>query len=473
MWFTYLLIVLEKVVSLHSWQSGMLMFIGQVTDALCTPLVGMLSDHSLLPGFLARFGRRKSWHIIGTACVSFSFPLIFSGCLLCQELHWLRMIWFIPPIAVFQFGWAAVQISHLAMIPELTNSEHTRMSMTSFRYGFTVIANLIVFGMLTMFLTIDGQGHQIGPKNLSSFRNLGFICVGLGLAVTAIFYAGISEPSAGQRRMSQLDLVENGSERQIQRMSWKNWFSHLNFYQTAGLYMFARVYINISQVYFSFYITQTLMLAKQFIALLPLTAFLSSFMISFFLGLSPVNRRVKGKPLFLSGAFVGVANCVLLFYTQIDWPSSSLVFYMIAVVLGLTQAVLLICSLNTTASLINMNTESGAFVYGAMSFLDKLSNGLIVQLVELFNPACREPTPGQKFACSQFYRDLMSMIPGACCLLILFVLLSMNLRTVGIRGASTLSAEETAQNSVEQNFEDPPAVAIISGIPPPLNSQLQ
>jgi hypothetical protein len=143
--------------------------------------------------------------------------------------------------------------------------------------------------------------------------------------------------------------------------------------------MFARVYINISQVYFSFYITQTLMLAKQFIALLPLTAFLSSFMISFFLGLSPVNRRVKGKvccekysillniyvlyndmikfqPLFLSGAFVGVANCVLLFYTQIDWPSSSLVFYMIAVVLGLTQAVLLICSLNTTASLINMNT---------------------------------------------------------------------------------------------------------------------
>jgi hypothetical protein len=29
--------------------------------------------------------------------------------------------------------------------------------------------------------------------------------------------------------------------------------------------------------------------------------------------------------------------------------------------------------------------ETGAFVYGAMSFLDKLANGLAVQIIQLFH----------------------------------------------------------------------------------------
>ena len=30
--------------------------------------------------------------------------------------------------------------------------------------------------------------------------------------------------------------------------------------------------------------------------------------------------------------------------------------------------------------------ETGAFVYGAMSFVDKISNGLAVQLIQMFHP---------------------------------------------------------------------------------------
>ena len=30
--------------------------------------------------------------------------------------------------------------------------------------------------------------------------------------------------------------------------------------------------------------------------------------------------------------------------------------------------------------------ETGAFVYGAMSFTDKLSNGIAVQLIQIFHP---------------------------------------------------------------------------------------
>lgn len=34
--------------------------------------------------------------------------------------------------------------------------------------------------------------------------------------------------------------------------------------------------------------------------------------------------------------------------------------------------------------------ETGAFVYGAMSFTDKLSNGIAVQLIQIFHPCNSE-----------------------------------------------------------------------------------
>lgn len=56
-----------------------------------------------------------------------------------------------------------------------------------------------------------------------------------------------------------------------------------------------RVYINISQIYLSFYITQTQHEPKKFVALLPLTAYLSSMLASLVLGLGSVSKRAGGK----------------------------------------------------------------------------------------------------------------------------------------------------------------------------------
>ena len=42
------------------------------------------------------------------------------------------------------------------------------------------------------------------------------------------------------------------------------------------------------------------------------------------------------------------------------------------------------------AELIGQNIESGAFVFGAMSFIDKLSNGLAVASFQQFSPCLSE-----------------------------------------------------------------------------------
>jgi len=56
--------------------------------------------------------------------------------------------------------------------------------------------------------------------------------------------------------------------------------------------------------------------------------------------------------------------------------------YAVASLFGGCSSILLVTSLGVTADLIGSDTESGAFVYGAMSFADKLSNGLAVTAIQ-------------------------------------------------------------------------------------------
>ncbi|XP_061458117.1 major facilitator superfamily domain-containing protein 12 isoform X3 [Rhineura floridana] len=176
MWFTYLLVYFHSVLGYSTSHAGALLLAGQVADGFCTPLVGYEADQGRGCG---RYGRRKSWHLAGTVCVLLSFPFIFSPCLGCSENtpQWAALIYFIPFVAIFQFGWAATQISHLSLIPELVTSDHDKVELTAFRYAFTVMANITVYGVAWLLLHFQGgcpgpQEHtqHLGRHDIPVFR---------------------------------------------------------------------------------------------------------------------------------------------------------------------------------------------------------------------------------------------------------------------------------------------------------------
>ncbi|KAK0396570.1 hypothetical protein QR680_001771 [Steinernema hermaphroditum] len=423
MWFTYLMIYLEKGLKLHSSSAGFLMLVGQVTDAVATPLVGILSDHSTLPHCSNRFGRRLSWHFLGTVLVTFSFPFVFNTCLPCTTGSWegWTVLWFVPFIMIFQIGWAAVQISHLSLMVDLSSVESSRTSMNAIRYGSSVVANVFVFALFAVLLK-DVEGTSvIGPQDAHSFRNAGFVVVGLGLIVSVAFYAAIKEPrSTGRSRLNSL------SSEISERMYWSSWFKHIQFYQIAFLYMFARLFINVSQVYFPFYATLTQDLTKQYVAILPMVSFISSFVITVLLSVPFVNKLFGHKILCTAAAVFGTATCGWMFL-----DADLLQMYGISVLLGICRTAFLVSSLGMTANMINRSTESGAFVYGGMSFLDKLSNGIAYQIIELLNPSCDGVHKHE--TCASFYRNVMTFVPGGCAVLFLFVLLTLIPSQIGKR----------------------------------------
>lgn len=146
-----------------------------------------------------------------------------------------------PSFCFTQFGWAAVQISHLAMMNDLTVEPGERTLLMSLRHLFTVLSNLSVY-LSTYFLlshdrpapvvtpnatvvlssihsvgrmVIAGHPHSgrmcvspnsavedvdFGPKDLPAFRNLSLAIIGVGALMTVLFHLGLR----GSRNISDV-----------------------------------------------------------------------------------------------------------------------------------------------------------------------------------------------------------------------------------------------------------------------------
>ena len=130
MWFTYLLVFFHFVVRVNNAYAGLLLLIGQIADAAATPIIGYLCDKTR-----TRYGRRKTWHLFGTILVAISLFFFWHTCLPCKSSTPLGLVifYFAIPICIFQFGWASVQISHLSLIPELTEDESERVGLNAIR----------------------------------------------------------------------------------------------------------------------------------------------------------------------------------------------------------------------------------------------------------------------------------------------------------------------------------------------------
>ncbi|XP_012937909.1 major facilitator superfamily domain-containing protein 12 isoform X2 [Aplysia californica] len=455
MWFSYLLVFLHQVRNFPNLLAGNLMLIGQVSDAIFTPFIGFESDRTQGIKYL---GKRKTWHLIGTLCVMASFPFLFIECITCGFApNIAQFVYYAPFVVIFQFGWAATQISHLSFANDYTPYSGERVRLQSIRNSFTVMSNLSVYGIFVLLFYLEGKSSSgsnddLGPGDGPKFRNLALISVGLGTVFNVIFYVGTKERrKSSSDQKSLLDPEQTTIERstvQKSKMQWKDWLKEHQFYQIALLYMTARLYINVSQVYFPMYLTETVKLDKNSIAILPLVTYVSSFFMSL---LAPVMNHYAGRKLsYFIGALIGIASCLWLYFVG----HRDFTVYGCAVLMGCANSLLLITVISLTSDLIKQDTESGAFVFGAMSFTDKLSNGLAVLLIQKFHP-CEGCCP----ACEPYYRYVQSTIPGGALIVALIALATLGPQIIGERRLRTNT--ESKESLVDADSDACPQIEVM------------
>ena len=124
---------------------------------------------------------------MGSLLVAPSFLSIFLGFSFFSS-DTGKDIWYITFPAIFNIGWASVQISNMAIVNQLSYSQRKRDQMAVARNGFTYAANIFVLSLaLILFVTIGNQTTQ--------FRILGITCVCLGAVTTSFYVSKITEPS--------------------------------------------------------------------------------------------------------------------------------------------------------------------------------------------------------------------------------------------------------------------------------------
>ncbi|XP_039984136.1 major facilitator superfamily domain-containing protein 12 isoform X2 [Xiphias gladius] len=394
MWFTYLLVYLHSVLGLRSTYAGVMLLIGQIADGVCTPLVGYESDRT--PGALG-YGKRKTWHLLGTVCILVSFPFVFSPCLACAEStpQWAQVVYFSPFVIVFQFGWAATQISHLSLIPELVSSEGAKVELTAYRYAFTVVANITVYTVAWLLFHFKAQhsmdpsiAESLGQEDIPLFRTLALIMLGTGASFSLIFHVGTKEHASASEKENRLitpSLSQEPSCRPV--FQWKWWLKEPSFYQ-------------------------------NFIAIIPLVIYVSSFVSA--LVMKPVSKRIGVSMTYLFGLLLVLSFATWVF---VDKTMGAESIYGAAVLLGAGSAAILVMSLSMTATLIGEQTQSGAFVYGSMSFTDKVANGVGIIIIQSIRPCSTESCCPD---CVWFYRNVMATVTGGVAMaagLCLFTLL--------------------------------------------------
>lgn len=504
MWFTYLLVYYENVLRFDSTVAGLILMTGQIADGLSTPVVGIFSDKENKIPLCARYGRRKVWHLLGTILVMVSFPFVFTPCLGCEEAdQWSQFGYFCVFVIIFQFGWACVQISHLALIPDLTTRKSQRTELNSIRYAFTVLANLSVFTIMFFALntgldhgsegnggiynetncgnenstgsTLDcfsvptegpGSLDQIGPEDAKDFRNIALICCAVGAVFSLIFHLGVREPPFIPHKR-QCELAASGEKKgppPAKKMKKRDWFKELPFYQIAILYMATRLYVNLYQAYIPLYVQETLQLDQTFLATVPFAMYLAGFTGS--LVMKEINKKIGRKGTFALGCCFGIAGCTWIWFGEGDYFTTWGIF-VVGALLGIGGSTLLITSLSITADLIGENVEGGAFVYGFMSLVDKFSNGIIIMIIQESNPEE-----------SWYYRSVVTFACGSACVLGIATIISLiNTKVGGSRlratALSVLENSESSEDAMKCGIDNPICViteVCLQPVPPSSSS---
>ncbi|CAH3194993.1 unnamed protein product [Porites evermanni] len=236
-----------------------------------------------------------------------------------------------------------------------------------------------------------------------------------------IFHIGLKEPPRSCIFSGQVAV--KGSKRRAD--NWIHWFKEKQFYQVAALYMCTRLIVNITQVYIPMYTLETLSLNKDTIAKIPLVVYVSGFLSTFLT--KPLNKCYGRKGTFFLGLLLIAGTSLWMWFIQ---KGHLLQTYGVSVLLGVGGSTLLVTALTMLADLIGENVETGAFVYGAMSFTDKLSNGIAVQLIQIFHP-CNSLGEACCPKCDLYYREVMVVVTGGATIISLLVLLTMLKTKIG------------------------------------------
>lgn len=376
-WYSYLLLHMDEDLELDKFISGVVFAVGQFSNVLGSSLVRDLSDRHV--GFLM-LGKRKSWHILGAALVSFSILATFTPPLFGSRAVGKNIIYFSVCAFVFNFGWAASQISHSALATELADHPHEQSNLRFHCFLVTALCNVLVYTLVSV-VRVQRVTGVLFPSSqaFSSMTVVLVVLVFFGDFCNVIFAIGTLERYFFEVPESATTPSQSEGGSRVPKCSC----TVLPLVVVAcGL---CKVATNLTQIYLPVLVV-TLKAPCCYLGIIPLEAFMGGWLTVWMV------RGVAGRISLLGITFVScvsVVAAVIMIELMISYRLSIAFLHISAVVLGGgTRAMALISSaikdpLSTNVSF--FEKASCGFAVLALQFVNRQQDDMRVFMRLLFH----------------------------------------------------------------------------------------
>ena len=117
--FSFCLLFFMEVMELSAADTGLIILIGQIVDALTSVISGYLGDMVKVPVLSQKMGMRKSWHLMATVFMGIVVPLCVNRCILCSGSHqtWLPTVYYGFLYSLYNMCFSVVEIIRTGSLP--------------------------------------------------------------------------------------------------------------------------------------------------------------------------------------------------------------------------------------------------------------------------------------------------------------------------------------------------------------------
>lgn len=139
----FIMFFMTDVAGLPAALAGNILLIGQISDAVSDPIIGLLSDRTQ-----SRWGRRYPWIIIGAVPFGLSFFLLW---LIPTSSTPLLFTYYVIIGLLFKTAFTAIYLPYVSLTPELAQDYNERTRLNSFRFAFSIgssILALLIAGVI-------------------------------------------------------------------------------------------------------------------------------------------------------------------------------------------------------------------------------------------------------------------------------------------------------------------------------------
>ena len=127
LWFPYASAFYTRVLRLGASKVGTILLVAQISGGIFAPMMGIISDLIRCP----LYGSRKFFHLVGLVAFAGSFFFLWHDCFGCGDRF--RTIYYSSFTVVFELGFMTMQITQLALLPELATTKQSKVELNSIR----------------------------------------------------------------------------------------------------------------------------------------------------------------------------------------------------------------------------------------------------------------------------------------------------------------------------------------------------